>query len=652
MKTSITTLMITVALLCTGLFAAVQAQQAAIPFTETFETTFAPGAAFLPYWSGNRMGQEVMGQYSDPMSGNRALYMAPIGEELPTTATLSLNLSTASYNFAYASFSVATRENHNDDGDSDMKRVKLSVSISVNGGPFEYGMKIGPERGFENTNSGYVKYTYPFPPHAYGQSNVKLRFTGKAGGGPCTPVKVLIDNVYVDANPTDVHAPYIVGEVRPASLNTIEIKFGEPVLAAVAENKNNYTFSWPDDHQGVAFTGTMLPRVQRARLANNGYNVLLTLHPGMSRGDYYSMTIQTMQDLYGNAPAEPYQIEELVHNVPAPGDLQITEIFFADPSTAHPKQKLQFVEIYNPTNRIVPIGGLRIKGAISAHNMPNVKLYPGDFYVITRNAAAFYNTFNFPAWEWKGSWIQYPSQQDGHGDETVETQSLFIQTTDHHSAAYVDEVVFNLNNPPWSALVLNGYSMEWCNLNTNNANPYNWALANGGGAPFTYTFGNIHYDIFATPGTGRMGPVACGPNNEKVAVCHQAGNGLIDLCIDPQDVSFHLAHGDRLGGCAGTCDPPPQFRSREGMAEQAPVDGRTLAVTPNPFSNYTFISSPASLGQILQVDIYGIQGKRVKSYNGINQEYFTLSNDGLAPGMYLMTVRTESHSQTVRIIVQ
>ena len=88
------------------------------------------------------------------------------------------------------------------------------------------------------------------------------------------------------------------------------------------------------------------------------------------------------------------------------------------------------------------------------------------------------------------------------------------------------------------------------------------------------------------------------------------------------------------------------------MAEQAPVDGRTLAVTPNPFSNYTFISSPASLGQILQVDIYGIQGKRVKSYNGINQEYFTLSNDGLAPGMYLMTVRTESHSQTVRIIVQ
>ncbi|MCB0589533.1 MAG: lamin tail domain-containing protein, partial [Phaeodactylibacter sp.] len=637
---------ITAALLCIGILTTAQSQPALVPFTETFQQTFLPGSTFLPHWTGNRMTDGSMGQDIDKATGNRALFMAPVGEELPTIATLSLDLSNFQGQFVYADFLVATRQN---DSEDDMKRTKLSVSISVNGGPFGYEMKVGPNQGFRNEDTDYAFYTYPFPPLANGQPDIKLRFTGKAGGGRCLPTKILIDNVDVKASPYDMQKPFIVGEVRPSNLNTIEIRFGEPVLKSVMENKNNYSFSWPDDHQFTGSAGGMLPKVSKARLANNGYNVVLTLHPGMNRGDYYGMVIQRAEDLYGNFI--DYEVEELVYNVPAPGDLQITEVFFADPSSAPPKQKLQFVEIYNPTSKAIPLGGLRIKGAISAHNMPNVKLQPGAFWVITRNAQAFYNTFGFSAWEWKGSWIEYPTQHEDHDDGIIEEQVLYIQTTDHHGAPLVDEVYFNLNNAPWSGLCVNGYSMEWCNLNTDNSSSYNWSLANDNGAPYTYNYQGNTYEIFATPNTGRPGPMVCGPNNDKVIVCHQTPSGPVDLCINPADVSPHLTHGDRLGGCAGTCEEQPQFRNI-GTAGPPEEQSNLLTVTPNPFSNSTFVSAHSSLGLIREASIFDLQGKIVKSIDAINQEYFTLFADSLAPGIYLLNTRTDRNSETVRIIVQ
>lgn len=149
------------------------------PYTQDFQEKFELGAAFLPYWKGNRMDEDAMGQYFDD-EGNGALYMIPEGEEMTTIAFLYLDLSGKEHTFM--DFTVATVKNGEDE---DRKRTKLSVAISTDGGQtFGFGMKIGPEMGFENTDAQFPTFTYPFPPTAANQPNVVIRFQGKAGGGP------------------------------------------------------------------------------------------------------------------------------------------------------------------------------------------------------------------------------------------------------------------------------------------------------------------------------------------------------------------------------------------------------------------------------------------------------------------------------------
>lgn len=502
------------------------------PFTEDFDTPFNPGSAyFLEHWWGNGISTGLLQQTSEMShSPPYSLLFAPEEEEAAAVAQLSLDLSGKDY--TYLDFQLATLEN------GGAKRTRLSVSVSINGGPFSFGTKIGPKRGYENRTTDFDEKRHPLPAVANGQPCVKVRFNAKTGGGPHEPVRLLIDDVEVNQADRDIFEPYIIGEVRPSNTRTIEIKFSEPLLPSSAENERNYNFFWPDeDPHGEPYVQEegFLPRVSRATLTDGGHTVRLQVSPALEVGAYYGMDIKNIEDLCGNAA--DFEIEELAYNVPAPGDLMITEVFFADPSSARSVHKLQFVEIYNPTNKAVPLGGLRIKGAISAHNMPNVKLGPGEFWVITRNAEAFEQTFSFPAWEWKGSWIQQEP-------EDMEPQVLFIQGTDHHGAPLVDYVSMDFNDGRWAALNRDGYAVELGTPTGDNNQPENWMLAEPP-EPFYYTASR--YPIYATPGTGPMAEIACGENGEGVAVYHKSGRRWVHICIDREDLADHLAHGDWLG---------------------------------------------------------------------------------------------------------
>lgn len=572
------------------------------PFHENFQATFAPGPYFLPHWKGNNMTNGMMGQYYDDRN-NAWLYMMPEGEEVTTVALLYLDLSYRQH--SYLTFKLATRKNGSEE---DRKRTKLSIAISTDGGQtFGFGKKIGPERGFDNIDSPAETYMYPLPPIAGNQPNVVIRFQGKSGGGPHLAARLLIDDVYIAQARYDIFPPFIVGEAKPLDLSNIQINFSEPLDPATVLDPRNYGFGLPieDDHRTVVNYSNSLPVVGSVSLNNDGYRLILHLSKPMVQGDYYAMKMAHITDYKGNAAT--LVLDELVHNIPKPGELIITEVLFADPSPAHPLDKLQFVEIYNPTNKPVPLGGLRIKGAISAHNMPNIYLSPGKFWVITRNEDAFKNTFGFPAWEWKGSWIQYDESHEG---EPIETQQLFIQTTDHHGAPYVDHVVFNLGASPWNALNRPGYSMEVCDISSPNDEASNWVLADDSDA-YDYVFGSNKYTVHATPNRARREPYSCTPAYTKAA--NVEGEMMDDEVFQKEEY---------------------------------------LQITPNPIWNEVTVSIPPDFGNIRHIEIFGINGKRLHFIENIDQPVYSFTRGRLPNGFYVLRAHTQMGILSKKIIIQ
>ncbi|MCU0358222.1 MAG: lamin tail domain-containing protein, partial [Cyclobacteriaceae bacterium] len=285
----------------------------------------------------------------------------------------------------YTEFWVASRKNGLPE---DQKRVKLNVGVSLDGGKtFPFVKGIGPHEGFPNANTAFEKFMFVFPPAANGQANVVLRFLTKSSGGPHRPATLLLDDIDIIQAPSDIFPPYIMGNELPISgLTKLTIPFSEPLLPSVALNPANYQFLWPVEDHDTPVTGEgPLPRVAAVLLSPDGYTATLTLNPPMLVGETYLLEMYAMTDLNGNTAAT-LSVDGIVYNEPAPGTLVFSEVLFADPSRANPKTKLQYVEIFNASTDIVPLGGLRIKGAIAAHNLPNVKLKPGEFWVATRNA--------------------------------------------------------------------------------------------------------------------------------------------------------------------------------------------------------------------------------------------------------------------------
>lgn len=484
------------------------AQVATYPYSQDFEEPFLTGhnVAFLPNWWGNYMAQDTMGQYNAfAHSGSHSLFMLPEGEEFKTIVQVRLDLSDAANTFS--EIWVASRKNG---AAEDEKRVKLNAAVSVNGGiTFPYVTSFGPHEGFANANTEFQKFVFAFPPATNNKSEVVLRFIGRSGGGPHLPAMLLIDDILVAQAETDTFPPYIMGNELPISgTGFLKIPFSEPIHPESAWATSNYKFTWPVEEDGTLVVGEgPLPQVKGISMSSDGYSLTLALDPPLSIGETYTLEIRNMEDLNDNV-ADVLTVDKVVFNEPSPGSLVFTEVLFADPSSLYPKEKLQYVELYNPTDKIVPLGGLRIKGSIAAHDLPNVKLPPGGYWIATRNATSYSATFGKQAWEWKGSWIEYAAEPG----EELEPQSLYIQTTNRHGGKLVDSISIDFNDPAWAKLNRPGYSIELCDPFSNHSSPLNWSLANDT-EPYYYMVNGVEYKLYATPCSG------CEPANIQKYYC-------------------------------------------------------------------------------------------------------------------------------------
>lgn len=163
----------------------------------------------------------------------------------------------------------------------------------------------------------------------------------------------------------------------PDGLQTINpqelaLYFNEPLQPEQIQNTANYTLN-----------GSIKPTI--AELTDER-TVRLVFAQNFSTGTN-QLSIANLQDLYGNALPAPFDKEfSFVPPAVLPGynELLITELMVDEsPAAGLPEQ--EYIELYNPTDKVLTLLGIRYTDATSTATLPDVQLLPGAYAVMVPN---------------------------------------------------------------------------------------------------------------------------------------------------------------------------------------------------------------------------------------------------------------------------
>ncbi|GAB3541284.1 hypothetical protein GCM10027443_40410 [Pontibacter brevis] len=171
---------------------------------------------------------------------------------------------------------------------------------------------------------------------------------------------------------TDMQPP-VLEELQTANTQELTLYFNEPLQSAAAQEEANYTLN-----------GSQKPLI--AELTEAG-TVRLVFGQGFSGGTN-QLSITGLSDLHGNRLSAPVnRIFSFMPPAVLPGynELIITEIM-ADESPAVGLPPQEYIELHNPTNKVLSLQGIRYADATSTATFPNVQLLPEEYAVVVPNA--------------------------------------------------------------------------------------------------------------------------------------------------------------------------------------------------------------------------------------------------------------------------
>ncbi|WP_367391589.1 lamin tail domain-containing protein [Lewinella sp. LCG006] len=267
------------------------------------------------------------------------------------------------------------------------------------------------------------------------------------------------DNVVIDPIVVDNEAP-IAQSVSAQSANTIIVQYNEPLAQASGEVSTNYSLN---NGIGTAQSVSFL-NGDRTRL-------LLTFSNNLSNLTTYTLSLTDAEDLAGNVnPNQELSFEFLLPEVPAPGDLLITEIF-PDPTPPVGLPDFEYIELYNASNKVLSLANLGLSTGSTPRTIDPFVMLP-DTYVILcdQDAASALTAFGAVA-----TLSSFPALTNG-GDELILTDAegnLLVSLT-YDASWYQDPLRAE-----------GGYAMELIDLTLPNDCPGNWtaSLALAGGTP-------------------------------------------------------------------------------------------------------------------------------------------------------------------------
>jgi len=184
-------------------------------------------------------------------------------------------------------------------------------------------------------------------------------------------------------------------------------------------------------------------------LENNGKEVLLTFERGWEAGQEVELEVRELEDTDGNAiTRQSLTFAYSPPEIPLFKELVINEIMPA-PRPGSPLPESEYIEIFNPTDKLFHLGGMKVSNSRNESSLPRESLAPGAYLILCPEG-------NRAAFEPFGQVLglsHWPTLLNG-GDEI----SLF-----NSHGELVDRLVYDPSMPLGAEVANNGFSLEVIN---------------------------------------------------------------------------------------------------------------------------------------------------------------------------------------------
>lgn len=267
--------------------------------------------------------------------------------------------------------------------------------------------------------------------------------------------KHFFDDIYIGPVIVDTEPPAVLS-VTPVHANKLEVLFSEKVEQQTAQNTAHYALD---------------PVVEILHAWRDPVNfalVHLELSVPLANGLSHILTISGVSDLAGNVMDEQnIGFTYLVSEIPMKGDVIIHE-FMCDPSPVVGLPELEFVEIYNRTNKYFNLAGWKLGDNASEGTVQQAWLVPGEHKVLCATSSVS----DFPG---SVGVTSFPSLNNGADDIVLKSSSgVVLDKISYEDTWYKDALKKN-----------GGYTLELINPDHPCSDASNWkaSMDPSGGTP-------------------------------------------------------------------------------------------------------------------------------------------------------------------------
>lgn len=262
--------------------------------------------------------------------------------------------------------------------------------------------------------------------------------------------KFYYDDIYIGIEEVDETPPSCL-DVTVLSATEIDLQFNEPLEQISAQDISNYTISPFID-------------ISQAELdIINTSIVHLSLGEPLLNGAAYTLEIQNIEDSEGNSSSiQSFNINYLIGESAEPGDVIITEVF-PDPSPSVGLPPVEFVEIFNKSNKIFDLSEWKIEDASSNGTIQDGWLMPNSYGVLTATA-------NIDSFQSAYSVTSFPSLNNAEDSlKLYSSNGTLLDYVNYTDDWYQDE-----------SKASGGYTLERINLIDPCSDALNWSASNAG----------------------------------------------------------------------------------------------------------------------------------------------------------------------------
>lgn len=183
-----------------------------------------------------------------------------------------------------------------------------------------------------------------------------------------------LDNVYAGNEIVDTEPPTVIS-VTAINANLIDVLFSEAVDPVTAENTNSYDIQPFNSAQTATVDGVNPALV----------HIVPTIT--LSNGSSYNLFTSGIEDLNGNPSVlEDNEFGFYTAETPVFGDVIINE-FMCDQTPVVGLPEVEFVEIYNRSNKVFNLENWKLGDAASFGTVSNAWLLPGEYKILCATAS-------------------------------------------------------------------------------------------------------------------------------------------------------------------------------------------------------------------------------------------------------------------------